>query len=191
MRLFLGTLLSAENQRFYADFSEAILRRHGGVLHAVPDGTAHLTYVFSGDAPGDCLDMLAGVVRQAVAGTAAFAVELGPPRVLMAGNRPRLVCADLRKGAAAFATLALDLLHGIQRANLPLTPVGSKAPHVTLLRFSKRARPSDARNVAETLGRGPWVKEVRTDRVSQVQIIVSTLTPSGPVYDARVTCELR
>ncbi len=190
MRLFLGTRLSDDNQRFYAEFARAVVKRHRDVIHGVPVDSAHLTYLFAADAADECLESLATIVRQRVATMPAFDIELGPLRILQVGPRPRLICADVVKGAFEVAALACDLLHSVEQAHLPLTASGSKSPHVTLARFSKQARRSDARAVALTLERGVWASDRRADRIAHIQIIVSTLTPAGPVYEARAQCAL-
>ena len=190
VRLFLGTFLNPANQRYYAGVGRGLVTRHGGVVRAIPAETAHLTYVFSADAADGCLDAVVEVVQRCVASIPAFDVQLGPPHVLLAGPRPRLVCADVTSGALEFTALALDLLKAVTGAQLPLTASGTKSPHVTLARFSKKAGRSDARIVSQTLERGIWAETRIADRVSNVQVVVSQLTDAGPVYEVRAAAAL-
>jgi 2'-5' RNA ligase len=183
MRLFVGTHLNASNQAFYENLTRGVVRRHSGAVHAIPSGSAHLTYVFSADADPACLPRLSDVVATVAAGRAAFDIRLDAPQVLLAGPRPRLVYAQIRRGASEVAALTSELLTALQNAHLPLSAAGSRAPHVTLARFSKRAGRSDGRAVSETLAgqrSEPWD---RSDRIAHVQVISSTLTPSGPRYE--------
>jgi len=182
--LFAASLLNAENQRCYDDFARAMASRHRNVLRPIPAGTAHLTHLFSADAPAEALTWLADVIHRAAAETRAFDIELGAPRVLLVGPRPRLVCADVLEGAAPLVAFGNGLVSAVQRARLPFPVIGSRSPHVTLVRFSKHATKSDARRVTQSL------EEVvtgtrRRDRIAAVQLLVSTLTPAGPVYEVK------
>ena len=191
MRLFVGTLLSSSPQRFYDHFIKELIREHGESLKGIPERSAHLTYAFCADADDRAVEALLRAVKQTTGGHSSFEIGLDSPHVVSAGARPRLVCADILSGEAALQRLIADLLSTLRLAcpGLPLSP--SRAPHVTLARFRKQARRSDAQAVSRSLAARPGAGVSATDQIAHVQVVASTLTPSGPVYEVRAQVPLR
>jgi 2'-5' RNA ligase len=81
---------------------------------------------------------------------------------------------------------ALELLqHGVEQAFEPLGfPTEARAfrPHVTLGRTSRDAKPRDFAGLEQALAR---ISFDRTVTVSEVDLMQSTLTPNGPVYQVK------
>ena len=96
--------------------------------------------------------------------------------MVRSAGKPRLICADLVKGATEVARLTEGLCTGARSISPDLRP--SRAPHVTLARFRKHATRSDAEAVSSSLSH----VESRVDRVMAVRIVASVRTPSGPLY---------
>jgi len=188
VRLFIGTPLNAENQSFYRGLIGSLVRHHAGILRSIPKDSAHLTYLFSPDADERSLESLVALVTSVAANHRAIDVLIGPPHVSVVGPRPRLVHAEIQRGASEVSLLTDDLVRAVERSGLPLTVTPSRSPHVTLARFAKQARRSDARSVQKTLA--GQSSSTRVDRLSYVQVIASTLTPSGPIYEVRGQAEL-
>ena len=183
MRFFVGTLLGFPTQLFYDRFIDDVIRAHPDSLRRIPERSAHLTYAFVADAGGDTVDVFRDALTQATRGVRPFEIRLGPPRVIAAGSRPRLVCADIVSGETELLRLAAGLLTSLRLAcpDLPMSP--SRAPHVTLARFRKQARRSDGLAVSRSLPTGPEAARGPVEQIAHVQIVRSSLTPNGPVYE--------
>ena len=176
MRLFLATFLNPTNQAFYHRLDRDLVKRHGNVLRAIPADSAHITYAFISELHETVVGDLATAISETTRTWQAFDVELGPPQVVRSVGKPRLVCADLVRGATEVTRLTADLSATARTISPGLR--ASRAPHVTLARFRRHATRSDAQAVSSSLSHG----ENRVDRVMAVQIVASVLTPSGPVY---------
>ena len=184
MRLFLATFLTPANQAFYHRLDGELLKRHASVLRAVPADSAHITYAFMSELHETLVDDLVTVISETTRTRQAFEVELGSPQVVRSAGRPRLVCADLVRGATEVARLTADLCVTARTISPDLR--ASRAPHVTLARFRRHATRSDAPAVSRSLSHA----ENRVDRVTIVQVVVSVLTPVGPVYAVRAEAPL-
>jgi len=176
MRLFLGTFLNPANQAFYHRLDRELAKCHGNVLRAIPADSAHITYAFISELHETLVGALVTTISEATRTWQAFDLELGAPQVVRSAGKPRLVCADLVKGAPEVIRLTADLCTTARTISSDLR--ASRAPHVTLARFRRHATRSDAQAVSGSLSHG----ESRVDRVIAVQIVASVLTPSGPVY---------
>lgn len=179
MRIFLGAFLSPSNQEFYDRLSRQLSRRHSAVLRPIPPASAHVTYAFVPELNEQGLGTLLRAIAAVAARRRAFDVQLGPPTTIQVRGRPRLVCAGFVGGAEQVGGLAADICSALRRIAADVRP--SQSPHVSLARFHRRATRRDAEAVAESL----CDTGGRTDRVSQIQVIESVLTPTGPVYTIR------
>jgi 2'-5' RNA ligase len=180
VRVFLGSVFGPDHQAYYWKFASALARGFPHALRPVPEGSVHLTYVFVGDAAEESLAAMADAARTIGAAHPPFAITLGAPQVRWIGRVPRLIEAPVLGGAGETRALASALTESLRATDpgLDLDPL--KAPHATLARFRKRATRSDARTVASAMHAEP--RHATVDRVS---IIVSRLTPAGPIYDIR------
>jgi len=176
MRLFLGTFLNPANQAFCHRLDRELVKHHGNVLRAIPADSAHITYAFISELHETLVGDLVTAISETTRRWQAFEVELGSPQVVRSAGMPRLVCADLVRGATEVSRLTADLSTTARTISPDLRV--SRAPHVTLARFRRHSTRSDAQAVSSSLSRG----ESRVDRVMAVQIVASVLTPSGPVY---------
>jgi len=179
MRLFVGTFLSPHNRAFYQAYVGNLVRGHRDVLRSAPDGSAHLTYAFIPDLDEALVGRLLSRIADAALHRQSFDIELSTPTVLRAGTRPRLVCAELARGADEVRRLAAELSEALYAMAPDVRP--SKTPHVTVARFRQHATRADADAVSKFLSRA----ECKVDRVALVQLVASVLTPSGPVYTTK------
>jgi 2'-5' RNA ligase len=189
MRLFVGTLLSPSTQAFYDRFIKDLVHEHPEALRSIPEGSAHLTYAFCADADAGAVDAVLGAAKQTAGAHDAFEIGLGSPHVVFAGARPRLVCAEILRGQPELRRLTADLLGSLHLACPGLSLSPSRTPHVTLARFRKQARRSDGQAVSRSLTAGAGASA--HDQIAQVQLVASTLTPSGPVYEIRAQAPLK
>lgn len=182
MRLFYATYLSQENMDAYQALVDELILQVPGVLRSIPHRTHHLTLGFLGEiADGDvdkCLSALADVER-----FEAFEISLEPPSVLTGRGRPRLIRVGVTEGAEHVAKIQAALISRVSQ-HIPSIDTRSKPPHVTLARFNKNSQRSQAQQVGDVLERLADTPLPKSDRFSSVQLVKSSLTPSGPIYEA-------
>jgi 2'-5' RNA ligase len=102
--------------------------------------------------------------------------------VLVARHEPRLVYAPVSEGRLAIERIAAEIHRALAAAVPSLEPSSTKSPHVTLARFRKNARPTDGAIAEHALATLPLASMALRDVVSSLQLIQSTLTPTGPAY---------
>ena len=191
MRLFVAVVLSHENQRRLHAPVDQLVRAHADVLRATPDGTSHLTMAFMGRASGQDVGAIGDAMRQVAQQRAPFAIELSAPRVLRARQDPRLVLLPVVGDPPQLEALMRDLHRAITGRLPSLEVSSSKSAHVTLARFRKHARASDARAVEQSLTKAGVASLVLHDEVRDIRLFESTLTASGPHYEERLTARFR
>jgi 2'-5' RNA ligase len=186
MRVFACSLLSSAAQSACARDIAMLVSRSAGLLRSIPADTAHITYAFAADVADE---RVAGVVR-AVERIArrhdGVAVRLGVPFVLYGGSKARLVCAPVTHGADAVAAIGEDCVRTLAPVLGDGAVTGSRSQHVTLARFRKGTRRREAKIVAEMAARLAPID----DHVGRLQLMVSRLTPAGPVYAPLVDAAL-
>jgi 2'-5' RNA ligase len=181
MRLFIASFLSLENIAAYQSLIDELVAEAAGTLRSVPPGTQHLTLGFLGevseqDLP-ECLGAMAVVER-----LRAISISLDPPQILSARRSPRLLKADVAQGAERVSELQRLLRTEILK-RLPRLDIQPKPPHVTLARFKKNANRDAGRRVADLLSQHEGASRTVTDRLDRIQLVKSTLTPQGPIYE--------
>jgi 2'-5' RNA ligase len=182
MRVFVATLLSVSNQRWCAACIKALVRQHRGALRGIPEGTAHLTHVFCASLAGVSLDRFVDTVRETSARLPASSIRLGGLTAIPPGPRPRLVCLDVLTGATELSRLSRALVAGVRRAYPTLELDPAKSAHATLARFCNQTTAREAREVTSSLDTLSRELGERDESLDHVDVISSTLTPAGPVY---------
>jgi 2'-5' RNA ligase len=191
MRLFVCSLLGDDTQDFYRrHFAEPIAASRG-LLRSIPPRSAHITYAFMGDVPDTSLPLIADAVGAVAARHEAIAIRLGAPEIQLARAEARLVYAPLIEGATAISNLTAEIAGELTRVAGLGRVDGSKSPHVTLARFRKQTHRREALPLLDTLTRNRVGDVVRDDRIAEVQVVASELTPSGPRYDVKARLPLR
>jgi 2'-5' RNA ligase len=182
MRLFVCSLLQAENQDFYDRRVADLVGVTGGRLRPAPRGSAHVTYAFLGETDAAFLDGIRAAVGSVGAFYGHIPIRLGPPAILFARSEPRLVCAHVIHGAAPLRQLTVDIAMSLEsiRSGTSLAP--ARSPHVTLARFGRGAGPEDARVVLAALAAGDPASATREETIASVQVVLSTIGREGPVY---------
>jgi RNA 2',3'-cyclic 3'-phosphodiesterase len=143
----------------------------------------HLSIKFLGDVDDTREPELVAALQQAAAGgreprpltlqVTGFGVfpDYHRPQVLWAGVTPELGLERLQ--------------YGVEQAFAPLGfPAAARAfrPHVTVGRATKDARPRDFTGLAEILAATDFAETVT---IADVDLMQSTLTPQGPVYQVK------
>jgi len=182
MRLFYASFLGVKNIKAYESLVRDIAAESRNVVRSVPSGSHHLTLGFLGEVADvdlrHCLDTL-----EAASSFRVIPFSLAPPQVLSGRGTPRLIKADLLEGRER-VTMLKERLRRELLERLPDLDVRLKPPHVTIARFNKRADRGAARKVTELLRqREEELSRPRADELTSVQLVKSTLTPKGPVYE--------
>ena len=115
----------------------------------------------------------------------AIAIRLGAPAIQYARAEARLVYAPLIEGAPAISSLTADIARECGRVAGLGRVDGSKSPHVTLARFRKQTHRRAALPFLDTLTSNRVGDVVRVDRIAEIQVVASELTPAGPRYDVK------
>jgi 2'-5' RNA ligase len=182
MRLFYAAFLDPENRRSYEALIAKVIADVGNVIRPVPSGSQHQTLAFLGDID----DREVGRYVEILELTKDFPeipFTLRHPAILYGRGTPRLVKADLDEGSER--ALALQKALRLETGEDPRTLERRlKHPHVTLARFRKNANKAVAHKVVDALSRLEDPGMIRTDRLSSVHLVKSTLTPSGPIYES-------
>ena len=180
MRLFYAAYLSPENIRAYQVLVDRLIEEVPGTLRSVPHLTHHLTLAFLGEISESDANRCSEALK-AIGQFEAFEYSLGPPSVLMGRGRPRLVRVSVTEGMEQVREVQTDLISGVSE-NLLSIETRSKPPHITLARFKKNARKSQTRQVEAALERAD-APLPQKGQFASVQLVKSTLTPSGPIYE--------
>jgi 2'-5' RNA ligase len=181
MRLFFAAFLNPVNMGDYQALVERLRRDVPGVLRPIPPESHHLTLAFLGELSDDdvanCRDDLASV-----ADLGSFSFTLEPPEILMGRGRPRLVCVDVGVGTKQVSEVQSALVAHLSRS-IPSLKVRPKPPHVTLARFKKSARRTEAAAVQEAIVRHFDTSHLWEDRLAEIHLVKSSLTSEGPIYE--------
>jgi 2'-5' RNA ligase len=191
MRLFVCSFLGDDAQELYRrQFAEPIAAS-GGQLRGIPPRSAHITYAFMGDVAEISLAAIADAVAAVAARHDAIAIRLGPPAIQYARAEARLVYAPLIEGDRAISNLTADITRELGRIAGLARVDGSRSPHVTLARFRKQTHRRAALPLLDSLTGNRIGDVVRDDRIAEVQVVDSELTPAGPRYDVKARLALR
>ena len=149
--------------------------------HAIPEGRVrwtrpdnfHLTLKFLGDVPEEVLEDVGAALRDPCAGHAPFEASLSGLGVFPSARRARVLWAGIGAGSEEVRALAADV-------DAALQPLGfgpeerPYVPHATLGRV--RGRPV-------SLKVPPVIPGEPGFRVWRVELVKSTLTAEGSVYE--------
>jgi 2'-5' RNA ligase len=178
MRVFACSVLSTPAQQVCRRQIAALVAESRGLLRSIPADSAHLTHAFVSHAPDDRTADLVDAIARVATRHEAFDIRLGMPFVLYGGSEARLVCAPVIAGTEALGALGADCVRALTTLLSGDAVSGSRSHHVTLARFRKQTPRRDGRQMEGRLA----ALEAHDDRVARVQLMVSRLTPAGPVY---------
>lgn len=188
MRLFYATFLSQENRAAYQAIVDRVMNDVPGALRPIPPESHHLTLAFLGEiAEADvenCRDDFSALGK-----LETFSFSLEPPRILMGRGRPRLICVDVGVGGEQVSEVQSTLVEHLSRS-LPSLEVRPKPPHVTLARFKKKARRSQAAKIEEAIARHYDTSRAWQDRFAAIHLVKSSLTAAGPIYETLEKAQL-
>jgi 2'-5' RNA ligase len=160
----------------------APLRDLPGAPRWGPADRWHLTLLFLGAVPEECVPPLVAAVGPVVAGTPAMTLRLTGGGRFGSLRRPQVAWAGIEGDVAALGGLAAGLAEAARRLGLPVEDRPFRA-HLTLGRW-RPGQPADGSLTDRLAGyRGPaWP-------VTEVRLWESRLGPT-PAYDVVATCPL-
>lgn len=181
MRLFYAAFLGSETARFYARLVDDVVDSVPETLRPIPPRSAHLTLAFLGDVPEEQLDLCLEALALEPVPT-VVSISLQAPRILYGRGAPRLVLADVARGAEKILSIQNELRTRLAE-KFPEKLVRPRRPHATLARFRKGLRREAGRRVEAALRSSPAGGTTRDDTIVGVSLVMSTLTPSGAAYE--------
>jgi 2'-5' RNA ligase len=189
MRLFACTLLGSSDRAFYDATVGRLVELHGRLIRPIPAQSAHVTYAFIAHLDGERLPVAVEALESAARRQEPARVTIGDPEVRFAGREARLIDAPIVEGGVALAHIADEIAAALEAA-LPGAPITrSRTPHVTLARFRRGTTRRLAQPVVETLAQGD-TPTLRPTRFTEVHLVSSELTASGPIYAVLATVAL-
>lgn len=189
MRVFYASFLESANMLAYESLVTEISAAVPGVIRPIPARTHHLTMAFLGEIENEDLEQYLHAL-ESTASLRAFDYSLAQPRILYARRSPRLICADVEVGAERISSLQTLLREPILR-RFPKSQIRAQSPHVTLARFKRNTRSRTAQPVSDALSSLAESALPKSDRLTSVHLVKSTLTSSGPVYESLAESHLR
>jgi len=181
MRLFYASHISAAHMRAYDAWVERLIEALPGTLRSVPRRSQHLTLAFLGEVADREIAGCVGAL-DALADFGALDYSLGTPRLLVGRGRPRLICVDVGDSAGGISAIQASLTSAVGRL-LPSIDTRRKAPHVTIARCNRNLGRSQSSRIAAALGR-PYDQPLpASDVLARIQLVRSSLTPGGPIYE--------
>lgn len=181
MRLFLASYLSADAQRTLSAEIATVIAAIPGALRPVPASSEHFTHAFLGESARPVAEILDALAP--IANTGRVAIRLGGARVLRGRGRPRLICVGVLDGERDLQALGVAIRDRLAAFFPALAAQRETPPHVTLARFTRRARRRDGHAVEALLARrGPTAWELPAI-IERIELVHSRLTPRGPIYE--------
>ena len=159
-------------------------------LRPVRDQALHVTLVFLGWQDEAAAEAIAGAAIGACGGLAAPRLGAGAVRPLPPRN-PRLFALDLADEDGRATAIQAAVSDALEEGRWYRPEKRPFWPHVTLARFRKQTLRRAALPLLDTLTRNRIGDVVRHDRIAEIQIVASELTPSGPRYDVKARAALR
>lgn len=181
MRLFYSSYISAESMRAYDVWFDLLVEELPEVVRSVPRKSQHLTLAFLGEVADRDVDGCLAALDP-LAGFDVFEYSLGPPRLLLRRGGPRLIRVDATEVASGISELQASLSSTIGKC-VPSVGTGLKLPHITLARCKRNLDRSEAPRIAAALDRLRDQPLPASDVLASVQLVKSSLTPTGPIYE--------
>lgn len=176
IRCFVAAKIDA-NKKIESFIDE--LDRSEAKIKTVEPKNLHITFKFLGDTPSDSIDDIVAALKRVCQDVSCFDVSVEGVGVFPKREYVKVVWVGLKKGEKKLKALAL-------RIDEELLKVGFAAEkrkfssHVTVgrLRFVK-----DKSSFLELID-GYSDTFFSNQRISQIFLMKSTLTPSGPIYES-------
>ena len=190
VRAFIAVDISGEARATLAGVIERLRQHPGfsGVRRVKPEGV-HLTLKFLGEIPEAQVEMVLGAVERAARSTGTLNLALSEIGAFPSVKSPRVVWVGVKGDVGPLGELAGRVdqeIHGSTGVSLEKRAF---SPHLTLARVRDTASSDQRRRIGQALSEATLEAEV-TWKVNAVNLMRSTLKPSGAVYDVLGSVEL-
>jgi len=181
MRAFIAIELSPDSRKRLA-YLEEQLKSSGGDVKWVKPENIHLTLKFLGEIDDKTLEKITKIMEDIAVKEKPFYMRLLSPSAFPKINFPRVIWIGIDKGDSETKQIAKILEEEIAKVGIPKEnrPFSS---HITLGRVrSGLNRDKLAKNLEYLASNVP--EDSPEFLVAKITLFKSTLTPSGPIYEA-------
>lgn len=141
----------------------------------------HMTLAFLGDQPQEHVRLLAAAMEQVGRAASPFNLRLKGLELFPNPKAPKVLSIEVQGQVAKLLALQSDLSNKLQHNGFDLE-LRSFRPHLTLARIKSAKGIAGLRDLVRSHSR----IEARDFTVSEIVLFRSTLTASGPIYEALV-----
>jgi 2'-5' RNA ligase len=178
MRTFIAITLPQEIKQQLGLLQEQLKRSAADVKWVQPHNI-HVTLKFLGEIDEQKLEEITAILQDTVKEEACFTASLSCLGAFPRMTSPRVIWVGIDKGKDELTRIAKELEEKISRMGLP--PEDRPfASHVTLGRVRS---PANVHRLVKTLA-GMTGQPAQEFPVTKITLFKSTLTPTGPVYEA-------
>jgi len=184
VRSFIAANLNDEVRAALAKVEEE-LRQTGANVRWVRPQNFHLTLVFLGYVDQEKLGDIAAAIRTAVEGIKPFDIEFADVGGLPRPDRPRVVYVGIKDASGGLTALNEKISEAMKSFDVKIED-RKYVPHMTLGRV---ASPKNIGALVEAFKKAGG-QSFGILRVGSVELMISDLQPSGPVYTVAARVEL-
>ena len=188
MRAFIAIELSPDLRKRLASLEEQ-LKSSGADVKWVKPENIHLTLKFLGEIDERQLGEITKIIQETAGKNKPFYIRLASPGAFPKTNFPRVIWIGIDKGDSETKQIAKALEEEIVKVGIPQEnrPFSS---HITLGRVrSGLNREKLVKNLGVLASNPP--QDSPEFLVTKITLFKSTLTPSGPIYEALKEAQLQ
>ena len=181
MRAFIAIELSPDLRKRLASLEEQLKSSGADVKWVKPDNI-HLTLKFLGEIDDKAIEKITKIMKDIAVNEKPFYIRLASPGAFPNKNFPRVIWIGIDKGDSETKKIAKILEEEITKVGIPQEnrPFSS---HITLGRVkSGLNREKLVKNLGVLANNAP--EDSPEFLVTKITLFKSTLTPSGPIYEA-------
>lgn len=177
MRVFISVELPDEIKKKVAEAAAPLKEVESGIKW-VETHNLHITLKFLGWVEDPKIDNMIELTNKAVAGTGSFKVKFSGMGTFPPGKSPRVIWVGVNEGGDTLAQLAEALEEGLSRAGYR-SEGREFSSHITI------GRVKDKKGVDKVKERMAEIQKTDFGEmvVDHIDIMKSTLSPKGPVYE--------
>ena len=180
MRLFIALALTEEVKNYLSSMQEK-LRACLKDAKWVETRNLHLTLRFLGQVSEDSLDPVRRAMGTVLKGQTSFEMSFSGLGAFPSLEFPRVLWVGVEKGKDQVACLALRLNSELEKIGFFAEEQAFHA-HLTLARLRSALRSSQRREFEEYVKEAPLSFSPPSMRVPGCELMVSRLSPQGPIY---------
>ena len=182
VRTFIAVELSPQARAYLAQTIQSMKDQGTQSVRWVRPEGIHLTLKFLGGIPLPMVEKVTQALKEACRGVKSFDLALSQTGAFPNAERPRVLWIGLSGDLDPLAELQTRIASRMQRLEFP-AETRRFSPHVTLGRVRDNTGTPERRRIGEALGKVE-VKDEPSWRVEMVNLMKSTLMPTGAVYTA-------